>query len=172
MSTIIAFPTMDRGATVRPVILPEVEVEHQPLRLCADWQADIAAECRRQRTLNPGVFHFLKSAGLLDRCTFCASDKPGGPLILRHIGVPTLEKLGRAWGRSMLGHPLDESPHAEFAHSVEAQYGAAISSGELLLNRVEVHGIGAPFAYTHLLVGWEDSRRRAVLSAIDLQQAV
>lgn len=164
MSVILAFPTTNRGAAARP----EIEVEHQPLRRCADWQADIARECRRQRTLNPGIFHYLRFSGLIECCTFLASETAGGPLVFQHISVPTLTKLGRAWGRSMLGQPIDGSSHTEFTHSVESQYGAAISSGELLLNRIEVHGIGAPFAYTHLLVGWEDGRRRAVLSAINL----
>lgn len=168
MSTILTFPTKVRGATVRPAIRADVAVEHKPLRLCADWQSAIAEECRRQRILNPRVFEFLHTTGLLERCTFLATEVAGGPLVLRHIGMPTLTKLGRAWGRAMLGQPLEGSPHPEFAHSVEAQYSAAITSGELLLNRVEVHGIGAPFAYTHLLVGWEDSGRRAVLSAIAL----
>jgi hypothetical protein len=167
MSTLLTFPTTDRGAQ-RPASLPEIGVTRQSIRRCADWQATIAEECRRQRTLNPRVFEFLKTSGLLERCTFLATDEPGGRLRFKYIGAPTLAKLGRAWGRSMLNHPLDESPHAEFSASVDAQYGDAIASGDLVLNRIDVHGIGQPFAYTHLLVGWEDKGRRAVLSAIDL----
>ena len=167
MSTLLTFPTTGRN-TQRPASLPEIGVSHQTLRHCADWQSSIAQECRRQRTLSPRVFDFLKASGLLERCTFLATDEPGGRLRLKYIGAPTLTKLGRAWGRSMLNHPLDDSPHAEFSASVEAQYSAAIGSGELMLNRVDVHGIGCPFAYTHLLVGWEDRGRRAILSAIDI----
>ena len=166
--TVLTLPAMmQRGAT-RPAILPEITVRRQVLRQCADWQGAIAEECRRQRTLNLRVFDYLKTSGLLPRCTFLATDEAGTPLRFRYIGAPTLAKLGRAWGRSMLGQPLDLSPHAEFSASVDAQYGAAIASGELVLNRIEVHGIGQAFAYTHLLVGWEDRGRRAVLSAIDL----
>lgn len=167
MTTVLHFPT-ERGAQ-RPATT-EISVRRQSFSMCADWQLAIAEECRRQRTLNPRVFEYLKTNGLLPRCTFLASDEPGAPLRFRYIGSPTLSKLGRAWGRSMLGQSLDVSPHEEFSSSVKAQYGAAIDSGELVLNRIDVHGIGRPFAYTHLLVGWEDKGRRAVLSAINLAE--
>jgi len=134
-----------------------------------DWQQVIAAECRRQRLLTPSVFAFLKDNRLLDRCTFLASDVGSEALRFLHIGDPTLRVLGRGWGRSMLGQIEAVDPHAEFAHSVGAQYAESIGAGEALFNRISVTGMGKPLVYTHALYGWAEGGRRAVLSAVDVQ---
>lgn len=44
----------------------------------------------------------------------------------------------------------------------------AIEGGEMILNRIAIHGLrSAPVVYTQLLVGWSLGRRRAVLAAVD-----
>ncbi|KAA0573333.1 hypothetical protein FZ983_30430 [Azospirillum sp. B21] len=166
--TVLSFPTTDRGAQ-RPAIRPETTILRLTLAEAADWQQTIMAECRRQRVLTPSLPAYLKREGLMDRCTFLSSTGPGEPLCFRHLGIPTLSVLGRAWGRSVLNQPDEMDPHVEFAHSVGAQYAETIGAGEAIFNRVTVSGVGRPFVYTHALYGWEVRGRRAVLSAVDLQ---
>ncbi|MBK1842451.1 hypothetical protein JHL17_34155 [Azospirillum sp. YIM B02556] len=166
--TILAFPTQDRGAQ-RPAVRPETSIARLTLAEATDWQRTIMAECRRQRVLSPSLPAFLKRAGLMDRCTFLSSAGPAKPLCFRHLGVPTLSVLGRAWGRAVINQPDEADPHVEFAHSVGAQYAESIGAGEAVFNRVTVSGVGQPFVYTHALYGWEDRGRRAVLSAVDVQ---
>ncbi len=166
--SVIAFPTIkDRGAQ-RPSF-PLIEITRLTLEDAADWQAQIVAECRRQRVLSPSLTGWLKARGLLARCTFLSSDEPGGALCFRFLGEPTLSVLGRAWGRSVLNRPDEQDPHVEFAQNVGAQYAESIGAGEAVFNRVVVSGVGRPFVYTHALYGWEDRGRRAVLSAVDIQ---
>lgn len=166
--TVLSFPTTDRGA-LRPAIRPETMFLRLTLAEATDWQQTIMAECRRQRVLTPSLPAYLKREGLMDRCTFLSSTGAGEPLCFRHLGIPTLSVLGRAWGRSVLNQPDEMDPHVEFAHSVGAQYAETIGVGEAIFNRVTVSGVGRPFLYTHALYGWEDRGRRAVLSAVDLQ---
>jgi hypothetical protein len=164
---VVSFPGTDhstgQGATVETVIT------RLTLADAADWQQAIAAECRRQRLLTPSVFAFLKDRRLLDRCTFLASDEGGDALRFLHIGEPTLRVLGRAGGRSMIGQFDVDDPHADFAHSVGAQYAESIGAGEALFNRISVTGMGKPLIYTHALYGWSEGGRRAVLSAVDVR---
>lgn len=139
-----------------------------------DWQAAIIAECRRHDTLNAQLVANLKRAGLLERCTFLASDTPGGPLRFRYIGCPTVTMLGRAWARQHLGRPHLENPHAEFVDLMSPLYAEAIEGDEAMHNLITMHG---PWAegrpYTHVLCGWQaQDGRRAVLSAIELQPRV
>lgn len=165
--TILTFPVEKRGAQ-RPAIQQETTIVRLTLTEAADWQRTIMAECRRQRVLTPSLPAFLKRAGLMELCTFLSSTGPGEPLVFRHLGVPTLSVLGRAWGRSVLNQPDEADPHVEFAHSIGAQYAESIGAGEAVFNRVTVSGVGRPFVYTHALFGWESKGRRAVLSAVDI----
>ncbi|WP_448208580.1 hypothetical protein [Azospirillum sp. sgz302134] len=162
--SVITFPIQDRGAA-RPASL-DIEARRLAMTSAADWQQDIITECRRQRSLNPSVFAYLKDGGLLDRCTFLASEGPSDPLRFRYIGTPTLSVMGGAWGRSVIGQPEEVDPHSEFAHRIGLEYAEAIGGGEALFNRIAVTGLGRPFVYTQALFGWEDRGRRAVLSAI------
>lgn len=164
--SVVAFPSY-RADDLRFALC--TEVHRLSLPDAAEWQQQIIAECRRQRSLSPAVFAFLKSERLLDRCTFLASEQPEAPLLFKYIGAPTLSVLGRAWGRSMLNQPEEVDPHAEFAHSVGAQYAESIGAGEALFNRISVTGMGKPLVYTHALYGWAEGGRRAVLSAVDVQ---
>lgn len=163
---VLRFPP-DRGSP-RP-ISPEITVSRLALDAAADWQRTILAECRRQRTLTPSVFAYLKRTGLLERCTFLASMDPGSALAFRYLGTPTLGVLGRAWGRSALNRPLDANSHSELSDSAGAQYAEAIEGGEAVFNRISVTGLGQPFVYTHAVYGWIDRGRRAALSCIDVQ---
>ncbi|CAO3372918.1 hypothetical protein [Azospirillum argentinense] len=165
--SVISFPNQDRGAQ-RPAF-QEFDVQRLTFADAADWQRTIIGECRRQRTLSPAVFSFLKAEGLIDRCTFLASEAPGDAIRFRYIGVPTLRVLGRAWGRSVIGQPEAQDPHSEFAYRVGLEYAEAIGAGESLFNQFSVTGLGRPFVYTQALYGWEDRGRRAVLSCIDVQ---
>ncbi|QCO00033.1 hypothetical protein D3093_32720 (plasmid) [Azospirillum argentinense] len=165
--SVISFPNQDRGAQ-RPAS-PEFDVQRLTFADAADWQRAIIGECRRQRTLTPAVFSFLKAEGLIDRCTFLASEAPGDAIRFRYIGMPTLRVLGRAWGRSVIGQPEEVDPHSEFAHRVGLEYAEAIGAGEALFNRFSVTELGRPFVYTQALYGWEDRGWRAVLSCIDVQ---
>ena len=157
-----------RGAQ-RPAI--HLEIQRQRGATAADWQAAVIAECRRHETLNPALVANLKRAGLLERCTFLASDTPGGPLRFRYIGCPTITMLGRAWARHHLGRPHVENPHAEFVDVMSPLYAEAIEGDEPVHNLVTMCGLwpeGRP--YTHVLCGWQaQDGRRAVLSAIELQ---
>ncbi|MBP2233402.1 hypothetical protein J2847_006740 [Azospirillum agricola] len=166
--SVLSFPEVGRNSD-RPTAEPVTTILRLTLAEATDWQRTIMAECRRQRVLTPSLPAFLKRAGLIDRCTFLSSIGPGEPLCFRHLGVPTLSVLGRAWGRTVLNQPDEMDPHVEFAHSVGAQYAESIGSGEAVFNRVTVSGVGKPFVYTHALYGWEDRGRRAVLSAVDVQ---
>lgn len=165
--SVLQFPTMDRGAQ-RPAS-QEFDVQRLTFADAADWQRAIIEECRRQRTLTPAVFSFLKAEGLIDRCTFLASEAPGAAIRFRYIGAPTLRVLGRAWGRSVIGQPEEVDPHSEFSRRVGLEYAEAIGAGEALFNRFSVTGLGRPFVYTQALYGWADRGRRAVLSCIDVQ---
>ncbi|AWJ82697.1 hypothetical protein TSH58p_03680 [Azospirillum sp. TSH58] len=164
--SILQFYT-DRGAP-RPVHT-EIRVERLTLRAAADWQQDIAAECRRRRTLSADLFDWLERRGLFDRCTVLAAMEAETPLLFRRIGVPTVKVLGMGWSRSMIGQPEAADPHADYAHRIGLEYAEAIGAGEALFNRIAVAGVGRPFVYTQALFGWEDRGRRAVLSAIDVQ---
>ncbi|WP_448206500.1 hypothetical protein [Azospirillum sp. sgz302134] len=164
--SVITFPMQDRGAM--PPASLDIEAQRLTMTSAADWQQDIIAECRRQRSLNPAVFAYLKDGGLLDRCTFLASEGPSDPLRFRYIGTPTLSVMGRAWGRSVIGQPEEVDPHTEFAHRIGLEYAEAMTAGEGLFNHFVVTGLGRPFAFTHALYGWSDRGRRAVLSCIDV----
>ncbi|MBB3264069.1 hypothetical protein FHW79_001684 [Azospirillum sp. OGB3] len=162
---VLHFP--DQG-TRRPAEVV-IDTRRLTMRNAADWQQQIVAECRRQRTLTPAVFRFLKDSGLLSRCTFLASEGPADPLRFCYIGAPTVAVLGRAWARSVLDQPVDRDPHTEFARRVGAEYVEAMAGGEALVNRFSVAGLGRPFDYVQALFGWSDGGRRAVLACIDVQ---
>ena len=147
---------------------PSIDVKRMTLGLAADWQRDLMAECRQQRSLSPAVFTYLRSRGILERCVFLASMEARTPLLFRYLGGSTLRVLGRRWGESVLNQPEDADPHSEFAHYIGLQYAEAIEGGEALVNRISVAGVGHPFVYTQALFGWEDSGRRAVLSAVEV----
>lgn len=164
MTTIVQFPAPE-ARHARPA--PEITITRQPVNRAADWQEAIAQECRRHRRLTPAVFAFLRTTGLLSRCTFLASE-PGGPLTFRFIGVPTLTVLGTAWARGVLHQPDEADPHADFAAAIGEQYADAIESGDIVFNTIAVQGIGQGFRYTHMLAGWTEHGRRAVLSAVAL----
>lgn len=164
--SILQFPP-ERGA-MRPAPT-DVTVERLCLHSAAEWQQDILAECRRRRVLTPDLFNWLDDRGLLDLCTVLATMEANTPLLFRRIGGPTLQKLGRAWGRSMLGQPEAADPHHDYAHRIGLEYIEAIGCGEALFNRVSVTGIGKPFVYSQALYGWEVGGRRAILSAINVQ---
>ena len=144
-----------------------------PLGAAADWQAAIVGECRRHGALSPALFAFLERTGLLDRCTFLASDGADDPLRFRYLGAPTRSFFGRGWARQMAGRPDQDDPHHTLAEGFAAQYREAVDGGIPVLNRVVISGLSAvPLRYAHMLIGWRDaSGRRAVLSAIDLLPA-
>ncbi|HYD68493.1 hypothetical protein [Azospirillum sp.] len=166
--TAVACIIPQRPALRAPAI--HLEIERRRGAVVADWQAAVIAECRRHETLNPALVANLKRAGLLERCTFLASDTPAGPLRFRYIGCPTIAMLGRGWARRHMGRPHMENPHVEFPDALAPLYAEAIDGGEPLHNRVTMHG---PWAegrpYTHVLCGWKAADgRRAILSAIAL----
>lgn len=167
--TIIALQLANGRGAQRPTTAPAIDVSRLSLVEAADWQQQIMAECRRQRVLTPSLPTWLKRSGLMDRCTFLASDGPGLPLVFRYLGAPTLSVLGRAWGRSVLNQPDETDPHIDYAHRIGAEYAETIDAGEAVFNRITVSGMGRPFIYTHALYGWEDRGRRAILSAVDVQ---
>lgn len=146
-----------------------IDTRRLTMRNAADWQQQIVAECRRQRTLTSAVFRFLKDSGLLSRCTFLASEGPADPLRFFYIGAPTIAVLGRAWARSVLDQPVEQDPHTEFARRVGAEYIEAMAGGEALVNRFSVAGLGRPFDYVQALFGWSEGGRLAVLACIDVQ---
>ncbi|CAO3416517.1 hypothetical protein [Azospirillum argentinense] len=147
-----------------------LDLHRLPLGAAADWQAAIVGECRRHGALSPGLFTYLERAGLLDRCTFLASDGADDPLRFRYLGAPTRNFFGRGWARQMAGRPDRDDPHRAIAEELGAEYREAMEGGGPILNRVVITGLSvAPLRYAHMLVGWRDaSGRRAVLSAIDL----
>lgn len=163
---IVLFPKGD-GLAARPAV-QSITITRLPLASATDWQQAIAKECRRQRALTPSLPAFLKRVGLLDRCTFLSADGPGAPLIFRHLGVPTLSVLGRAWGRTVINRPDAVDPHEAYAQRIGGEYAETIGAGEAVFNRVTVSGLGTPFTYTHGLFGWEDRGRRAILSAVNV----
>ncbi|WP_199229723.1 hypothetical protein [Azospirillum sp. TSO22-1] len=61
----------------------------------------------------------------------------------------------------MAAHHVDPLRHRR-AHA------ETISTGEVLVNRVRLHGLGRPLTYMHSLIGWEANGRRAVLSCVQL----
>ncbi len=166
--SVVRFPSRHRGAE-RPASSEALVIDRRPVNDAADWQQDIRAECRRLRALSPSVFAYLKTTGLLFRCTFLASEGRGQPLLFRYIGAPTLAFLGRSWARQQLGKPDMEDPHHTLAEGVGAQYHEAIDGAEAVFNQVIITGLSAaPKVYTHLLVGWQDGTgRRALLSCLD-----
>ena len=165
--SVLQFPTMVRGAQ-RPASSQDVTIERLPIHAAADWQSWIINQCRYQKTLSPSVFSFLKGAGLLERCTFLASDGPDSPLLFRYVGAPTVEFLGRAWARQQIGKPDLDDPHHAITEGIGPQYREAIECGEPLFNRVTITGLSASRkVYTHALYGWQDtSGSRAVLSCL------
>lgn len=166
MNTVLNFPAI--GVAARPEI--HLDLHRETTARMADWQAAIIRECQRHEELCPAIFDFLKRTKLLHRCTFLASDVPGGPLLFRYIGAPTIAVLGRGWARQQLGQPEEEDPFEAVATTVGAQYVEAISGGEALFNTVATTGMGShPMSFDHALFGWEArDGRRAVLSAITL----
>lgn len=147
-----------------------LDIHRQPLRFAADWQLAIADECRRHRALCRPVFEYLQASGLLSRCLYLSSAEPGGPLLFRHIGVPTRTCLGDEWARNNLGKP-DSAPADRLADGIAAQYVEAIEGGQPVLNRVFSTEVfpDRPLVFTHLLVGWRlPDGRRALLSCLEL----
>lgn len=164
MSNVVSLPS--RGAQ-RPAIV-HAELERQPIRVANDWMQAVAAECGRHRTLCPPIFDYLKRTGLITRCVLIASD-PSGPLTWRYIGEPTVSVMGRSWGRANLGRPVLEDERADFGDSMGASYAESVDTGEVLVNRVWLHGLASPLVYLHSLIGWKTSDgRRAVLSCVQL----
>lgn len=146
-----------------------VDIHRQPLRVAADWQMGIVDECRRHRSLCEPVFRYLRDSGLLARCLYLSSAEPVGPLLFRHIGVPTRVCLGDDWARANLGKP-DTAPSDRLATGVAAEYLEAIDTGQPIYNRVFVSDVMAtPLTYTHMLLGWRlPDGRRALLSCLEL----
>ncbi len=167
MGEVIHFP-VKVGRAVRPAE-PVTDIQRRPLRDALDWQSTIIQECRRARDINPSLVAFLKGTGLLSRCSFFATDETGGPLRFRFIGRPAINTLGAAWARSVLGEPEDADPHSTFAEDIARQYAEAIDGGEPVVNEVEARGIGQPFAFRQVLIGWRCGPRRAVLSACQMR---
>ncbi|MBP2291061.1 hypothetical protein [Azospirillum rugosum] len=158
-----------RGPAIqRPEPKEELLITRLRVDEAADWQLAIVEECRRQRTLTPSVFNFLKEQGLLDRCTFLASEGMEQPLVFRYIGGPTVRFLGRAWARQQIGKPDLDDPHQVLAEGVGQQYREAIEGGDPVFNRVTITGLSAsPKVYTHMLYGWApQDGRRALLSCL------
>lgn len=164
-ATVIPFPTpaISRSGPM------DVAVRRLAVGDAADWQRNILAECRRQRAFTPDIPGYLAKAGLMNRCTFLASDGPTSPLLFKHLAATTVAVLGRAWGQAMLDQPEEADPHGELAHHVGLQYAEAIEGGQALFNRISVAGLGRPLVYTQALYGWSEGGRRAVLSCIDVQ---
>jgi hypothetical protein len=162
--TVIPF----RGGFAPPPTVCEVSVERQPLRLALDWQREIVRECGRHRVFNGQVVQFLEESNLLRRCSMLSTDVGGGPLKFRFVGRPALDTLGEAWGRMVLNKPEVDDPHCDFATAIGEQYVEAIESGEPLVNKISVTGVGQPFSFTHALIGWQTTSRRAILSAVKM----
>ncbi|MGY0713121.1 hypothetical protein [Azospirillum argentinense] len=147
-----------------------LDLQRLPLGAAADWQAAIVGECRRHGALSPGLFTYLERTGLLDRCTFLASDGADDPLRFRYLGAPTRNFFGRGWARQMAGRPDQDDPHRAIAQRFAAEYLEAVEGGVPVLNSVVISGLSAaPLVYTHALYGWRDSSgRRAILSCMDV----
>lgn len=166
MANIITLPKLARGAP-RPLV--RLDLHREPLSLMVDWQSAVVAECRRHGSLNPSIFGYLKSSGLLSRCVFLSSDSAGDALRFRFFSAATVATLGRAWARQNLGQPHEDNPHRDFPASLSNEYTEAVDGGEVLFNRLTLHGTTAePKPYSHVLIGWRAADgRRAVLSVID-----
>ncbi|QCN95862.1 hypothetical protein D3093_11660 [Azospirillum argentinense] len=147
-----------------------LHLQRLPMGAAVDWQATIVAECRRLGALSPALFAYLERTGLLERCTFLASDGTDDPLRFRYLGAPTRAFFGRGWARGMLGQPDQDDPHQALAQRFAAEYLEAVEGGTPVLNRVVISGLSAvPLIYTHTLIGWQDrAGRRAVLSCMDV----
>ncbi len=164
----MAFPIRNRRAQYPA--FPVIEISRLTVADAADWQAAVMTECRRQRTLTPGLIGFLQTHGLLSRCAFLSSDGPNEPLSFHYPDKRGPLMAEPTWGRAVLIRPDAADPHLEFAQNVGAQYADCIGTGEPVFNRVTVSGIDRPFVYTHALYGWEGRHgRRSALSAIDIQ---
>ncbi|MGY0711250.1 hypothetical protein [Azospirillum argentinense] len=166
----VHFLTNGRGAQ-RPA--GGLHLQRLPMGAAVDWQAAIVAECRRLGALSPDLFSYLEHAGLLDRCTFLASDGVDDPLRFRYLGAPTRAFFGRGWARGMIGQPDRDDPHRALAQRFTAEYLEAVEGGVPVLNRVVISGLSAaPLVYQHALIGWRDrAGRRAVLSCMDVPAA-
>lgn len=166
----VHFLKVGQGAR-RPV--EGLDLQRLPLGAAVEWQAAIVGECRRQRSLTPELFAYLERTGLLDRCTFLASDGADDPLRFRYLGAPTRAFFGRGWARGMLGRPDQDDPHQALALRFAAEYLEAVEGGAPVLNRVVITGMSAvPLVYQHALIGWKDcAGRRAVLSAMHVLPA-
>lgn len=145
----------------------ETRIIRAPTSRAADWQRDIAVECRGRGGPDPRLIDWLKSTGVIGECCFLVAEDDG-PLCFRWLGRPPIQILGMDWGRSMLGQPETLDPNDEFSAAVSREYEEAIGSGEPIFNTVTTHAAGVPLSFTHLLFGWRDGRRRAVLSAVKL----
>ncbi|CAO3445677.1 hypothetical protein [Azospirillum argentinense] len=165
--SVVALPLMGKAIPHRPVN-EAVTIHRLPVEAASDWQQEVKNECRRQRSLTPAVFDFLKAAGLLDRCTFLASEHQFAPLRFRYIGGPTVRFLGRAWALQQIGKPDLDDPHQTLAEGVGHQYREAIEGGDPVFNRVTITGLSlSPKVYTHMLIGWQQSDgRRALLTCL------
>jgi hypothetical protein len=163
--TLVTFPA---GPHPPPAQI-DIAIERLVIGAAADWQKSVLAECKRQRTLTPAIPGYLKETGSLNHCTFLASTDSVSSLLFIHLGYSTLAVLGRAWGRAVLKRPQEADPHSELARCIGVQYAEAIEGGQALVNRISVTGLGRPFVYTQALYGWSHSRRRAVLSCVDVQ---
>ncbi|AIB13993.1 hypothetical protein ABAZ39_18860 (plasmid) [Azospirillum argentinense] len=142
-----------------------LHLQRLPMGAAVDWQAAVMMECRRQGALSPGLFAYLERAGLLERCTFLASDGAADPLRFRYLGAPTRNFFGRGWARQMAGRPDQDDPHHVLAEGFAAEYLEAMEGGVPVLNRVVISGLSAaPLVYQHALIGWKErTGRRAVL---------
>lgn len=146
----------------------EADVHRQPFAIAADWQAAIAEQVRGDRVMSPRLADFLIGSGLLSRCCFLATAHGGGTLVMRHIAAMTVQVLGLAWARTQLGRPHTDDLYRDYAVTIDGQYREAIVGGEILLNRVALHGIRpTPVVYTQMLIGWSCGAHHAVLSAVE-----
>lgn len=165
MSVIALFPVTE-ARTARPA--PEITITRLPVNRAADWQRTIIRTCGRTE-LGPAVPAFLRSTGLLPRCTFLSSADGAGPLCFRFLSGPTVRFLGPAWARQHLGRPDTDDTHQDLSERIGEQYREAIDGDAPVFNRVVIAGMSpAPLAYTQAVIGWRKrDGRRAVLSCLD-----
>lgn len=161
-----AFHISNRGAAT--AAFPVIEITPMPLTEAAGWQTEIMAECRRQPMLSSSLTGWLKQAGLLSRCCFLANDQPGEPLCLQFIDEDMLEGSNPTWGCPLLDPEPGGRATIDYAHLIALEFAGTVTAGNAVFNRVTVWGSGVPFTCSHLVYGWEEFGRRAVLSAIDV----